>query len=114
VITFNTGATTVECLIREISLSTARLELNDAVPLPEPFSLFIPKKNKNYLAKLVSRVGGSAEVSLLNKEAAATDGAAVPETIDPIGVLLLRRVSELEAENKVLQHLVMDQQAGPA
>jgi hypothetical protein len=53
-------------------------------------------------------------VFLLNKEAAATDGAAVPETIDPIGVLFLRRVSELEAENKVLQHLVMDQQAGPA
>jgi len=53
-------------------------------------------------------------VFLLNKEAAATDGAAVPQTIDPVGGVLLRRISELEAENKVLQHLVMDQQAGAA
>jgi hypothetical protein len=113
-ITFSTGATTVECLVRELSTSAARLELSDAVSLPEKFSLFIPRKNKNYHATLVCRRNGAAEVFILDREAAPTDSAAAPEDPDPVGVLLLRRVSELEAENKVLRQLVLDQQAGAA
>ena len=113
-ITFSTGATTVECLVRELSTSAARLELSDAVPLTEKFSLFIPKKNKDYYATLVCRSNGAAEVYILDKEAAVDESSAAPEKTDPIGVLLLRRITELEAENKLLRQLVGDQQAGDA
>ena len=113
-ITFSTGATTVDCLVRRIAESSAQLELSDAVVLPEMFNLYIPRRDKSYLAKLVARKGVVVEVAVADHAGSAFMHATPPEEPALTSALLLRRVSELEAENKMLRQMVMEQQAGAA
>jgi hypothetical protein len=54
-ITFNHGNSTVECLIRDISDSGARLAVPEAVTLPAAFELSIPRKNKRRPVQMLWR-----------------------------------------------------------
>ena len=49
---FNAGATTVECTVRDLSESGARLQVADSVVLPPKFTLFVPKHGRRYNALL--------------------------------------------------------------
>jgi hypothetical protein len=47
-IEFNNGATTVDCTVRDMSETGARLQVSDNVALPPGFALYVPKHARRY------------------------------------------------------------------
>jgi hypothetical protein len=106
-IVFNNGSSSFDCLVRDMSSSGARLVMSDAATLPEVFDLYIPQKDRTYRATLRWRREDGIGVTF--EEPARV--AAPPAAPDPVATeaslaLLLRRVSELEAENAALRRLL--------
>ncbi|KQP80505.1 PilZ domain-containing protein [Methylobacterium sp. Leaf117] len=117
-IIFNKGASTMDCLVRDLSASGARLALTETPTLPESFDLYIPQKAKTYRASLCWRRADGIGVTFADEAAQASappssqtppsspDGAA-PGADDAASVLaLVRRIGELEAENAALRRLL--------
>lgn len=118
-IVFNGGASTMDCLIRDLSGSGAKLELSETSALPEVFDLYVPNKDATYRATLKWRrdggVGVTFDVPNTKPQPAAAAPAAIPvappvveapPASDPSLSLLLRRISELEAENAALRSVL--------
>jgi hypothetical protein len=124
-ICFNHGSSTMDCLVRDLSSTGARISLSETATLPEVFDLYIPQKERTYRATLRwRRVDGigvtfdEAAVKVPDPKAAApkpAPAAPEPEPAADIAVLL-RRITELEAENAALRRLLtgMAQSAAPA
>jgi hypothetical protein len=89
-ITFNNGSSTVDCLIRDISESGARLAVPEAVTLPAAFELFIPRKNKKRPVEMLWRRADVVGVSFADQP-----GAKRPGTGE---AALKRELRESEAE----------------
>ena len=93
---FNNKNSTVDCQIRNISSSGARLSISDAVSLPEEFDLDVPQKGRVYRARLCWRDATGAGIAFLPDAGAAapTDSAA--------------SLRELEAENARLKLQILE------
>ena len=63
-IIFNDGASIVDCVIRNMNVTGARLEVPTTVGLPEEFTLLDVHSGKSYPAKVVWRQGASMGVEL--------------------------------------------------
>lgn len=124
-IIFNNGSSSMDCLVRDMSMSGARLALSQSAVLPEAFDLYIPQKEKTYRSSLRWRRSDGIGVTFSEGlTAAATqkplpsapaeteaemDASAEPTIAsDPAEMLmrLVRRVAELEAENATLRQTV--------
>jgi hypothetical protein len=104
-IVFNKGASSMDCLVRDMSASGARLSLSETTTLPDAFELYIPQKDKTYRSTLAWRRQDSVGITFLDEAAPAP---AVPPTDEASSLLaLVRRVSELEAENAALRRLLV-------
>jgi|SRR5215470_1385072 len=66
---FNNRRSSVDCLIRDIADSGARLKFSNAVATPDVVELHIPNKNETYRAKVIWRQGDEIGVSLGSDEA---------------------------------------------
>ena len=108
-ITFNQGATSLDCLVRDLSPSGARLEFSEAVTLPEVFDLHILQKARTLRATLSWRRGADLGVTF-SGEPSLTPGlvSAIAESARTEGMreALLDRISELEAENVALRRML--------
>ncbi len=93
---YNNKNSTVECQIRNISKTGARLSISDTVSLPEEFDIEVPQKGKTYRARLCWRDESSAGIEFV-LEAAASPAPG-----------LQGRVAELEAENAALRLRIFD------
>ncbi|GJD32445.1 hypothetical protein PMNALOAF_3718 [Methylobacterium adhaesivum] len=109
---FNKGASSMDCLVRDMSASGARLALSETTTLPDAFDLYIPQKEKTYRSTLAWRRDGSIGVTFLD-EAAPTPAPHLAEDSSSM-LALVRRVSELEAENATLRRLLMTAPAATA
>lgn len=108
----------MDCLIRDLSGTGAKLELSETAALPEVFELFVPNKDATYRARLKWRRDGGVGVTFdatNAKPPPASAPAAVavvapvleaPPAADPSLTVLLRRISELEAENAALRSVL--------
>lgn len=106
-ITFNNGASRLDCLVRDLSSSGARLALSETTTLPEVFDLYIGQKDKTYRATLRWRREDGVGITFPEEVAPAPAAApAGPAAVDASLSFLLRRVSELEAENAALRRLL--------
>lgn len=107
-IIFNNGASSMDCLVRDLSTSGARLALSESTTLPEIFELYIPQKERTFRSFL--RWRRSDGVGLAFNDRSVTPAPAPPPADAPEAdasvSLLLRRVSELEAENAALRRLL--------
>lgn len=108
-IIFNNGASSMDCLVRELSASGARLALSESSTLPEMFDLYIPQKDRTYRSALRWRRAGSVGITFAQEAAKLAPVAAPAEPVatDASLTILLRRVSELEAENAALRRLLV-------
>jgi hypothetical protein len=91
-IVFNSGSSSMECLVRDMSASGARIALDETMLLPEHFTLEIPQKDRTFTAALRWRHEDGVGV-LLDADAEVRDDLA----------RLRRRVAELETENRALR-----------
>ncbi|MBO1022461.1 PilZ domain-containing protein [Methylobacterium sp. SD274] len=104
-IIFNNGASSMDCLVRDMSATGARLALTETATLPEMFDLFIPQKERTYKANLRWRRADGIGVAFADETTAAAP--VPPSQADPAAMLaLIRRIAELEAENAALRRLI--------
>lgn len=101
-IVFNNGNSSMDCLVRDLSGSGARLMLSQTATLPEGFDLHIPAKERVHKATLRWRREDSIGVTF------AEEPVPAPET-DPAA--LLARIKELEAENASLRRQLNETEA---
>jgi hypothetical protein len=64
---FNEGRSSVECLIRDISSTGARLSISSMIPLPREFLLEVPSRGQTYKVVLRRRRGEHAGVEFLDQ-----------------------------------------------
>lgn len=114
-ISFNNGASSMDCMVRDFSTSGARLALSETATLPASFDLHIPQKDRTYRATLRWRRADGIGVTFAD-EAVPAPAAPAVEAADASVAVLLRRVSELEAENAALRRVLagMAQAGGTA
>lgn len=132
-IVFNNGASSMDCLVRDLSLSGARLALSQSAVLPEAFDLYIPQKEKTYRSSVRWRRSDGIGVTFADDPSAARSEPTRPETPRPEATRpgavivepwpaaaappeaaeasatiqrLARRIGELEAENAALRQTV--------
>ncbi|MCE4226437.1 PilZ domain-containing protein [Methylobacterium sp. C25] len=106
-IVYNGGASSMDCLVRDLSATGARLELSETSPLPEVFDLYIQNKDQTFRSTMRWRRDSGVGVTF---DDAATKSAPVqekpaeaPAASDPAMSILIRRIAELEAENAALR-----------
>ena len=102
-IDFNGGMSTLECAVRDLSETGARIELGDSVAMPGKFRLFIPKHQRSYEAETRWHRGNSVGIEFVN----APQQGASRDTEEG-------RVIKLEAEVAKLRKLVEEIRADPS
>src|SRR5262245_61117803 len=98
---FNNRRSTVECLIRDLSASGAKLRYSDAVVVPDLIELYILAKDETYRGRIQWRQGDEVGVAFILDEAASP----APESSDPGGDIVTR-LKQLEADVAALQRVV--------
>ncbi|GJD63364.1 hypothetical protein MPEAHAMD_3530 [Methylobacterium frigidaeris] len=106
-IVFNNGNSSMDCLVRDISASGARLMLSQTATLPDGFDLIIPAKDRTHKATLRWRKADSVGVTFAD-EAAHPAAASASDTTP---AALLARIRELEAENASLRRQLQEAEA---
>lgn len=96
-IIFNNKSSTIDCQVRNISATGAKLTLSETVALPSEFDVHVPQKGRTFRARLRWRSAEGVGVEFLNDE--ARDAPA-----DDV----LARVRDLESENELLRKRVLE------
>ncbi len=104
-ILFNAGASSMDCLVRDLSSEGARIELSETSTLPEVFDLHIQQKDATYRSTLRWRHEGLVGVTFGDHVVAPVPPPAAAASDASLQVLL-RRLAELEAENAALRSLL--------
>jgi PilZ domain len=68
-IIFNNRMSTMDCIVKNISSSGAKLALSGSLPVPNEFELHIPRKGRSYRARLVRRDSEGIGVALPSADA---------------------------------------------
>ncbi len=95
---FNNRRTVVDCLIRDLSESGARLQFSDAISIPDSFELYIAQKEQILRAKVERRHGMDVGVSFSDVVQDKSGPADVAELTD--------RVHRLEADVAALRRML--------
>jgi hypothetical protein len=96
-IIFNNRNSTIDCQIRNISKSGARLAISNTFTLPEEFDIEVPQKGRTYRARLCWRDAQSAGIEFVLD---TTDSSGRADNNS--------RIAELEAENAALRLRIFD------
>jgi len=98
-IIFNNHLSTVDCIVKNISLHGARVAIDEAMTVPNQFELHIPQKGKTYRARMAWRDSGAIGVEFVDEPSTALN--IPPSSLSdgtPEG-----RVRELEIMNAQLK-----------
>ena len=95
---FNGGQTSLECLIRDLSSTGARLELSASITLPDRFDLYLPHRDTTCKVHFQWRRGNQIGVAFDQLESAP----AVPPAPQDVAL----RVHQLEAEVGLMRLLL--------
>jgi hypothetical protein len=98
-ILFNNRRTAVDCLIRDISATGARLIFSDAVSIPDLVDIYIPQKEQTLRAHVHWRHGQEVGVAF-------PAAAAEPTEHGDASNDLATRVQRLEAEIATLKRML--------
>ena len=104
---FNNGQSTLDCLIRDISATGARLQLSEAVTLPHRFDLYVLQRRERMTVTVQWRRGDEVGVAVEQPDRPGLDRGVVPDWAERVrsleaevgrmGLLLLHLQSELQA-----------------
>jgi hypothetical protein len=97
-VVFNGGQSSLECLIRDMSTTGARLELSGSVTLPDRFDLYLPHRDETCKVHLQWRRGGQIGVAFDQIESAPPMPAAPQDVAE--------RVQQLESELGLMRLLL--------
>lgn len=94
---FNGGLTSLECLVRDLSATGARLEISASITLPDRFDLYLPHRDTTYKVYIQWRRDDQLGVAF---DTAQSAPSAPPEQD------LAARVQQLEAEMGLMRLLL--------
>jgi len=97
-IQFNNRRTTIDCLVRDISDTGARLIFSDSVSVPDVVELYIPQKEQTLRAHVQWRRADELGVAFAKS-------ARAPAPSGPAEGELAERVEKLEAEIAALKKM---------
>ena len=97
---FNNRRSSVDCLIRDVSETGARLKFSETIAVPEAIELYIPNREEIHRARVEWRTGNEMGVSFGEE---VRSPSITPETAQGD---LSTRVQTLEAEVASLKRLV--------
>jgi hypothetical protein len=95
---FNNGRSTIDCHIRNISSTGAKLALSSSVGLPGAFLLEVPSRNRTFNAELRWRSEDAVGVEFVGLDDLSLGGGAEANELSKLRAendVLRRRVSEL-------------------
>lgn len=95
---FNNNASTLDCVIKNISGDGARLAIGDSTALPAEFDLNIPHKGRTFRARIVWRGDGMVGVEFIQAGAAAKPALVAGEPGADQVEALLRENAKLKAQ----------------
>jgi hypothetical protein len=98
---FNNGRSSVECQVRNFSITGARLAISSTVSLPDEFLLEIPGRQKAYRAGLRWKSRDAAGVRFLSEMSIDADVATANE--DAAVDQLQMEIERLRSENQELK-----------
>jgi hypothetical protein len=96
-IIFNNRMTTVDCVIKNISKTGAKLALNNTLSIPSEFDIYVPQKSHTYRARLVWR----------DKDAMGVEFLDMSDAAPPSALAVDARVRELELQNAELRARIL-------
>ncbi len=97
-VVFNGGQSSLDCLIRDMSSTGARLDLSASVTVPDRFDLYLPHRDETCRVHLQWRRGGQIGVAFDQVESAPEMPAAAQD--------VAARVEQLEAEVGLMRMLL--------
>jgi uncharacterized small protein (DUF1192 family) len=98
-IQFNNRRTVIDCLVRDISATGARLIFSDSVSVPDVVELYIPQKEQTLRAHVQWRRGEELGVAF-------SKGGQAPAPSTQADSDLTERVEKLEAEIASLKKMI--------
>jgi hypothetical protein len=102
-IIFNNRMTTIECIVKNISATGARIALSDTLAVPTEFDIYIPQQGRSHHARLVWRDKESIGIDFMDvQQAAAIAAGAMP--LPDFGADA--RLRELELQNVELKERI--------
>ena len=96
---FNNRLSSMDCIVRDVTNSGARLEVSENVPLPDAFEIYMPNKDEYFHAQVEWRKGGSMGVSWSSDQASRPQSESGGRREHPIA----DRLAKLEHDVAVLQ-----------
>jgi hypothetical protein len=97
-IIFNNRMSTIDCTIKNISPTGARVALSDTLAVPAEFEIDIPQKGRSYRARLVWRDKEAIGVEFIDAKTHAAASAAPPHVAAPE-----QRLHDLQLQNAELK-----------
>ena len=102
-IVYNKNASSIDCVVKNISSAGVRLEIGDGTALPAEFDLNIPHKSRTYRARVVWRGEGMVGAEFVDPQT----GAAV-ESVTKGDETDADRADRLMIENARLRAKVLE------
>lgn len=97
-IVFNNRMSTIDCTIKNISQTGAKVALSDTLTLPTEFEIDIPQKGRSHRARLVWRDKEAIGIEFIDAKPAAASAPTPQRATTPE-----QRVYELELQNAELK-----------
>ena len=107
---YNNRRSSVDCLIRDISDTGAKLKFSESIAVPEVMELYIPHKEEIRRARVQWRAGGEIGVGFVD-EVQSPPTAPDMAVGDAPGRDLAARVLRLESEVQSLRRVVNELRA---
>ncbi|MGB8277647.1 MAG: PilZ domain-containing protein [Methylovirgula sp.] len=101
-IIFNNRMTTIDCIVKNISATGARVALNNTLAVPTEFDIYIPQRGRSHHARLVWRDKDSIGIGFMDVQQPAAV-AAPPSLPDMPALGGEARLRELEVQNAELK-----------
>jgi hypothetical protein len=105
-IIFNNRMSTIDCIIKNISPTGARIALGDSFAVPAEFDIFIPQRNSSHHCKLVWRDRDSIGVDFVDVPHHLGIGASHEAAAEPPAIGGEARIRQLEVQNAELKQRI--------
>jgi hypothetical protein len=100
---FNNRRSSLDCLIRDISASGARLIFSDTVTIPDVVDLYIPQKEQTLRSQVHWRHGDEIGVAFVH--GARASGVPQPTNVGELAERIQKLEGEIAALRKMLKRL---------
>jgi hypothetical protein len=108
-IIFNNRMTTIDCIVKNISSTGARVALDNTLAVPTEFDIYIPQRGRSHHARLIWRDKDSIGIDFIDapsQAATQSHNAAASSPPEMAGASVETRLQELEEQNAALKRRI--------